>query len=488
MVALTSAALFALALNPLGPPAGSAQQISLLILVPACATLLVMSLLHADLQQLYSLLAAREAQAQTDARRDALTGLGNRKLLVEELEARLKAGASDQAALLLVDLNHFKRVNDTLGHGAGDQLIIAVASRIKSILPEAITARLGGDEFAAIVEVADKRELEPICESLKTRLSSPFQIGGTEVLVGGSVGVALFEHGLNASDLLRRADVAMYRAKSTGSGCQIFDAPMVAEIERRTGLANALHDYLNSGEGLYAVFQPIVTPDGDVRALEALLRWPHESTEDISPVEIIAIAEETHLLDNVDLVMARHASHAANLLPGVSICLNIRAVQLLKPQYGDKLARVVAEYDVAPARIQLEIQERELVERGAQIASAIASLHAAGFQIAVDDFGSSTSSLAHLKALGITTLKLDPSILNNAREAGSIAVMRANVSLAKALGMTVVCKGINSSLEEAAAIQAGCDLLQGFRYGRPAGIEVFLDQSRTQTKIAQTAG
>lgn len=487
MIALTSFSAFFLTASPLLSRAGSVPQVWLMILASSCATLLVMSLLHNDLQKLYGLLAEREEQARKDARLDPLTGLGNRKFLIEELEDRLEGDpVITPMALLFVDLDHFKRVNDTMGHRAGDQLIMAVAARIRETLSGAATARLGGDEFAAIVELAEGQELSPICETLTRRLSAPFRVGENEAFIGGSVGAAFLEQGLDAGDVMRRADVAMYRAKTTSSGYQVFDDPMIADVERRAELANALRKCLRGDEGLSAMYQAIVSPDGEMQALEALLRWQHETLGPVAPLEIISIAEETHLLNEVGLFMAQQAYRAAVSLPGIGICLNMRAVQLLDARYGESLIRIAVENDIPAGQLCLEIREHDFVERGNEIAPVLARLRDAGFRVAVDDFGSSTSSLAHLKALGVTTLKLDPSVLKNAQEVGSIAIMRAKVSLAKALGMTVVCEGVHSPLDEAAAVQAGCDLLQGFRYSQPAVLSNFLAQ-REKVVLAQRA-
>lgn len=487
MIALTSFSAFFLTASPLLARAGTIPQVWLMILASSCATLLVMSLLHNDLQKLYGLLAEREEQARKDARLDPLTGLGNRKFLIEELDDRLEDNkVSNPTALLFIDLDHFKRVNDTMGHRAGDQLIMAVAARIRDALPCAATARLGGDEFAAIVELSTEQELAALCGILTKRLSAPFQVGDKEAFIGGSVGAAYLEPGLDAGDVMRRADVAMYRAKTTSSGYQVFDDRMIADVERRAELANALRKCLRGDAGLSAMFQAIVSPDGEMQALEALLRWQHETLGAVAPLEIISIAEETHLLNEVGLFMAIQASRAAAALPGIGICLNMRAVQLLDVRYAERLIRIAVDNNIPAGQLCLEIKEPDFVERGNEIAPVLARLREAGMRIAVDDFGSSTSSLAHLKHLGVTTLKLDPSVMKNAQEVGSIAVMRAKVSLAKALGMTVVCEGVHSPADEEAAVQAGCDLLQGFRYSQPAVLSNFMAQ-RDEEPLTQRA-
>jgi len=481
MIALTSIALVYLTRHPLVLSATAPLHVWPMIAASSCATLIVMSLLHAELKNLYGLLFDREEQARKDARRDSLTDLGNRKLLIEELDARLSPYAANKlSALLLVDLNNFKRVNDTMGHSAGDQLLVAVAARIRATLPATVIARLGGDEFTVITEMADPKELPKICETLADSLKCPFQIGDDDLFIGGSIGAAFFEQGLDASKLIRRADVAMYRAKSSSSGYQIFDAPMIAEVERRAELANALHKCVKGSQGFGTVFQAIVSPDKDMRGLEALLRWRHEVFGAISPLEIISVAEETHLLNEIGLIMAGQACHAATALPQTPISVNVKAIQLLTPKFADKLVQIATRNGIPAGQLQLEIPERDFVERGEEIAPVLSMLCDAGIHIAVDDFGSSISSLARLKKFGVTIVKLDPGILQNAHEAGSIAIMRAKISLAKAFSMTVVCKGVDNYLDEQAAIQAGCDLLQGFRYSQPSPLGAFLSQYSTR--------
>lgn len=450
-------------------------QIWSMTLTSTCATLLVMSVLQVNLNQLWKALAEKEAQARGDARTDALTGLGNRKFLLEKLAERSNHDSSvEQFALLFIDLNNFKRVNDTLGHAAGDELIIKVALRLGSVESDAAIARLGGDEFAIILDVPDNRQLEIRCKDIVTALAATYTIGVTEVYVGVSVGAVIFKTGLSASDLMRCADVAMYKAKSGQTGYRIFDQELIESVERRGLLEVRLREALRSGHGLSAVFQPQVTPDGGMIALEALLRWNDEQFGSIPADEVVSIAEESGLIADVGLFMANVACEAARQHPHRQICLNVAPLQMLDEQFAVQLKNLVDGAGLNPAQFQIDIAEVVLVERSTEIRPAMLSLIAAGFSLAADDVGTSTSSLSHLANLGVTTIKLDRSLLQGAVQQGNISVMRAIVSLAKTLHLSVVCEGVSNAVEEETAIQAGCDYLQGFRYGKPARLCDFL--------------
>ena len=438
-----------------------------MILASSSATLLVMSLLHSDLQRLYKSLAEREARAQQEARVDLLTGLANRKALVEQLEAIRTDHADRKVALLLLDLNHFKRINDTRGHDGGDELLVSIARRLESAVPGAFIARLGGDEFAVIIS-ADRIELaEEICQRLVAIWTRPFDLSQGKCFVSGSLGAAFFDRELTVSELLRRADAAMYRAKSHPACYKLFDHEMIAGMERRARLAVDLRHSFPHFSDCSAVFQPIVRADGLLVGLEALLRWKHPSLGQIPPLEIISLAEEVQLVNELSLVVAMEACHAAKAFPDAVIAFNASVVQLLDTRFEDQLQQLVRENGVAPARLQIEVKESDFAARGQDMAGALARLVETGFKIVADDYGSSTSSLVQLQKYGVSILKLDPRVLRNARETAHIGVMRAKVELARALGMSVVCEGVAVEADRAAAVQSGCDMMQGYLFGGP---------------------
>ena len=466
MIALTGCALY---LVDLGAWA-SGQRFWPMILASSCATLLVMSLLHSDLRRLYDLLAKREAQARQEARTDQLTGLANRKALGERMEALRLSSRGGEALLCLLDLDHFKRVNDTRGHECGDELLVQVAERLVDSLPDAFIARLGGDEFAVMATVGERRAAEDTCRAIVELLARPFALSQGECFTRGSVGAAFLQPGLSPSELLSRADTAMYKAKSDPLSYRIFDEEMIEGVARRARLAIDLRRAAPAFPDCSTVYQPILAVDGALVGLEALLRWKHRELGPIAPAETIAVAEEVHLINELGTLIARQACDAARAFPGPIIAFNVSVVQLLDSRFAEALCSLVTQQGIDSGRFQLEVREADFASRGDDIAGALRRLRSVGFGIAVDDFGSSTSSLVQLRRYGASVLKLDPQVLKNAREVDSIAVMRAKVELAKALGMSVVCEGIGTEADRSAAVQAGCDMLQGYFLGKPQEI------------------
>lgn len=479
MIALSSIALMLMLNSPYLVALPRYQQIWPLILMTSTATLLVMSLLHSQLGDLYAKLTESEAQALADARRDALTQLGNRKFLVEELERCLMSESRNApAALLFLDLDHFKRVNDTFGHAAGDQLIVQVADRLRECASDAVIARLGGDEFALILDAPSTEHLASRCIEISRFLSRRNLLGEGEVQIGVSIGAALLDHSLDPSNMMRRADIAMYEAKTAKVDYRIVDQEMLQRIKRRTLIEHRLRLALKSGSGLSALFQSQVTRTGEVVALEALLRWKDDQLGDVSPLDIVTFAEEACLIDQLGSFMAHQACSASRALPDLTICLNVASSELLDSRFADRLAMLMQEQGIEPERMQLEISERIFVERGDAIVPTLQHLAEAGFSLAVDNYGTSTSSLSYLQRLKINTVKLDRTLLDSTRQFGSIAVIQAKVALAKSLGLTVVCGGISDADDRSLALQAGCDLLQGFYYSMPKPLEDFADQAR----------
>lgn len=473
MIALTACALYLIDRGTIALATGG-SKIWPMVLTSSCATLLVMALLQDELRRIYEELADREEQARRDAHTDPLTGLGNRKFLFDELERLLPGSGTQTSALFLIDLDNFKRVNDTRGHLVGDGLIRAVATRLRAVHPDAVLIRLGGDEFALIVQPWDERGLDEACQKLVEAFDEPFLADGEECIASGSLGAALLRPDITPSELLRRADIAMYCAKRERCGFRLFDERMSEAAARKASLANDLRDVIRSGHGLTTNFQGIYSPTGSLLALEALLRWKHPTHGHIPPPEIIAVAEEIRLINDLALVVATQACRAAQACKGVPVAMNVSPVQLLDCRFREELEKIVDQSAISAEQIQLEIREADFVDRGGDMKEALEALAGAGFKIAVDDFGSSTSSLAHLRTLGVTILKLDPMVLRSSREVGSIAVMRAKVQLAQALGMKVVCEGIADEADRTAALLSGCDMLQGFLFEKPQQFEAFL--------------
>ena len=479
MIALTGCALYVVD-NGAWSSHGSFWP---MILASSSATLLVMSLLHTDLQRLYKLLGQREAQAQQEARTDLLTGLANRKSLGEQIETKRTTFGEKATILCLLDLNHFKRVNDTRGHEGGDELLISVARRLQEALPHAFIARLGGDEFAILAEIGNADEADEVCRQIVDVFGNPFGLAQGQCYTRGSVGAAFFEAELTVSELLRRADAAMYRAKSDPKSYLVFDEEMIAGLQRRARLSIDLRNSAPSFPSCSVVYQPIFEKGGGLASLEALLRWEHRELGQIPPAETVAVAEEIHLINELGLLVAKDACRAAQMFPEPVIAFNASVVQLLDERFAVALRELVHQQGIGCERFQIEVKESDLATRGSDIAGTLRKLRDAGFRIAVDDYGSSTSSMVQLQRYGVSVLKLDPRVLRNAREVASIAVMRAKVELGKALGMTVVCEGVGVEADRAAALQAGCDMMQGFLLGKPQVLETL----RKEASMRQAA-
>jgi diguanylate cyclase (GGDEF)-like protein len=446
----------------------------LMILASSSATLLVMSLLHSDLQRLYELLAQREEEAQQEARTDLLTGLPNRKHLGEVVEAKRSSCGQQSAILCLLDLNHFKRVNDTRGHEGGDELLVLTAKRLGEALPAAFIARLGGDEFAVLAEADCVEAAERLCRTITEVFEEPFALTNGGCFTRGSVGAAFLEPDLTTSELLRRADAAMYKAKSGTPAYRVFDEEMIEDVTRRARLAVDLRNAAPDFRDCSAAYQPILKRDGALAGFEALLRWNHPVLCQVPPGETVSVAEEVQLINELGLLIVEDACRAARAFPHATIAFNVSVVQLLDGRFDEALCNLVSRQRMPFDRFQLEIREGDFAARGQDMSGALRRLATAGFIIAVDDYGSSTTSLVQLQRYGASVLKLDPRVLRNAREVDSIAIMKAKVELAKALGMFVTCEGVSVEADRTAAIQAGCDMLQGYLLGKPEALDVLL--------------
>lgn len=443
------------------------------------ATILVMGILESNLNELYDKLAHSEARAQQDARHDTLTKLGNRKFLFEEIERRISTSSTmGISALLIIDLDQFKRVNDTLGHAAGDDLIIQVGQRLGAVANDATISRLGGDEFALILDTSSIGLLNKRCDAIHAAIAGAYKLGSNDVVIGASVGWALFEPGLDASEMMRRADIAMYRAKTAGIGHKQFDQLMISEIEERTLIENRLRLALDAGTALSARFQPQVDRNGHVVALETLLRWHDELLGDVSPVEAIRVAEESKLINDLGFFIVEQACVAAVALPHLKLSLNVSMIQVQDDRFHGNLRLLMQRYDIEPGRINLEIPEAAIVRMGEGIFETMRALAADGFNLVVDNYGSSSSNLTYLTRAAVGAIKLDRSMLKKTHEDGSVAVMRARVALAKSLGLGVICCGVTNARDQAVAESAGCDFYQGFYHSMPLPLE------RVVTRVA----
>jgi diguanylate cyclase (GGDEF)-like protein len=465
-------------------------------LTSAVAVILVMSFLYKSIVDLVEELETREANAQHQALHDQLTGLANRALLEDRLSQALTRyrRSGEQVALLMLDLDRFKQVNDTLGHNAGDKLVQEVGDRLRSLVRETDTvARIGGDEFA-IVQVSPKGEADVrrLCERIISVIRKPFLIGDREARVGVSIGAVFASKEVaEASELLRKADITMYRAKAAGRDCfRLFTEAMDADVQRRDQLENSLRTELADGRGAQLHFQPIFGSRGQVSGLEGLVRWTHPTIGSVSPAELIPIAEECGVIDELGELAFRDACHMARQFPNLAIAVNLSPIQFRAPRFAQRLRSIADEEGVAPSQLELEITEGLFIEHGTLCGATIQELRRDGFRIVLDDFGTGYSSLSCLRRFPVDKIKLDRSFIDTAARDQSIAIIRAAVTLGHAMDLEVVAEGISSQEEEQIALEAGCDALQGHLYApaMPADkIAAYLASLEGQNVISNAA-
>lgn len=435
-----------------------------------------------------------EARLAAQALHDPLTGIGNRGLLVERLEhalARLDRHPG-LLALLFVDLDRFKLVNDTLGHEAGDDLLVQTAARLRSTLrPEDLVVRLGGDEFVVLCEeFTDPAEVEGLAQRVVQVLNMPLCLDGREVFVSASVGVAVCDSGdRSAADLLRDADAAMYHSKQLGRGrYTVFDDAVRTRTSDRLQLGSELHHALRRHE-LRACYQPIASlVTGAVVAVEALLRWDHPDRGRLTPGAFLDVADDTGLIVDFDAWMVGTACGDAvemgrELGGPVGVWVNLSGRSLADPALADVIAAALARSALDPQLLTLEITEGALMQNAAETVGILATLRELGVQLAIDDFGTGFSSLAYLQRFPVQALKVDRSFVGRVdlpgqEASGSTAIIRSVVSLAASLGLRTVAEGIETAEQLATATSLGCDLGQGFFLGRPAVKDLVCEAAR----------
>jgi len=478
MVALTGLATVMLMVVVQTNPIGSLSNFFVMTACSSISTIFVFSNLHFELK-------SWERKAFTEARTDPLSGLPNRKAVIEALNRMISNFGRDGAAsyFAIFDLNNFKNVNDTLGHEMGDELLAQVAERLRTLFPPHHIFRLGGDEFALLFEQCKLSEAEDKCRRLHNNIAGSYMLGETFAGIGCSLGLAQVEDGLTASDLMRRADHAMYKAKKSRTFIETFDQNMLQELERKSELTSRLRSSLVDGVGISLKYQPIFSREKDIVALEVYFRWYDNELGEVPPREAVQIARLTQQIDSLSLFVAGEAIKLMKQVHGIKMCINVEAMQILDTRFAEALEKLIIANGMRSSSFQLEIDESEIVAYSTKVMSVLRGLADSGFTIAVDNYGSSTSSLTELHSMGVTAIKLDNSLLHNARDTKSISILRAKVHLASTLGIKVTCKGICDQEDESIALQSGCDFLQGFRYGRPDCAGSFLDQSEKLAMI-----
>jgi diguanylate cyclase (GGDEF)-like protein/PAS domain S-box-containing protein len=426
---------------------------------------------------------AAERSVRHQALHDPLTQLPNRALLLDRLRLALARHRREQrwVAVLYLDLDDFKGVNDSLGHTAGDTLLRALAPRISEALrPSDTLARLGGDEFAILCEGLDEAtESGAIAERLLRVVNQPIDVAGVELRPTASIGIALAGPGtaVDGEDLVRDGGVAMYRAKRAGRGrYELFDDHMRAETVERVALTHDLRRALEDG-GLRLVYQPMVR-FGQRRAtgFEALVRWSHPERGDIPPGRFIPLAEQHGLIEPLGRWVLREAldqlrrwRDAGLPMGDMAMSVNVSRVQLSRPGLADEIFEALAERAIAPGQLVVEVTESAVMEDPDVANATLDALAAAGVRIALDDFGVGQSSLACLRDLPLSSLKLDRGFITSlASSRQAAAIVRAVCDMARTLGFSVVAEGVETEAQSQVVEALGCELGQGFLYAKPA--------------------
>ena len=430
-------------------------------------------------------------QIAHQATHDVLTGLANRLLFLDRLELALARAErhGSVGALLFLDLDRFKDVNDTLGHGAGDRLLRSVAERLQTVMrasdslarfgdEEFTLARFGGDEFVVLCEeLASENAAVRVAERVQEALRAPFELEGKEHLVTASIGIVLVGRGeRDAEGLLRDADIAMYRAKERGPGnWEIFDELLRERALQRVATEQALRRALDTGQ-LRLHYQPVVSlGDGAIRSVEALVRWQHPERGLLAPGEFIPIAEESALIVQIGAWTLREACEQAcrwrarfgDEAP-LPISVNVSARQLAQPELPEIVRQTLADTGLSASDLAIELTETGLIEDSSVPAASLRALKALGVKILLDDFGTGYSSLSHLQRFPIDALKIDRSfVMHLDTGEDNRAIVRAIAAMASALGLEVVAEGVETAEQAAEAQSLGCGWAQGYYFARP---------------------
>jgi diguanylate cyclase (GGDEF)-like protein len=453
----------------------SVLALSPLIVTVANAAWELLPLLLIPLVLVYKM-AQMSVEKEHQAGHDPLTGLPNRIHLQASLTAELAQSKRDGRpfGLLLIDLDHFKEVNDTLGHHVGDQLLIHFADRLaNSVRPTDHVARLGGDEFAVIVPNADESEALGVAERIRASLENPVSLEGMRLEIEASIGLAMHpEHALDAEDLLRLADVAMYVAKESRAGVVTYSSHRDHNTTDRLTLLAELRQALDGG-ALSLQYQPKVSlRDRSLLGVEALIRWQHPERGFVPPEEFLPLAERSGLMQLVTqrIVMRALSQIADWRLLGLSVpvTVNVALSDLLDGRLADLVLTGLQRYELPPEMLQLEIDERVVAQHSDELSEVLQDLHALGLTLSLDDFGAGYSSLLWLEALPVAEIKIDRAFVGRLEEGqSSAAIVRAIADLAHAMGMRAVAEGVQTEAEWRALRELGCDGAQGWHVAGP---------------------
>jgi diguanylate cyclase (GGDEF)-like protein len=454
----------------------------LLLPIAAVARSARTSVKNADLAKS---LGVEAAQREHEALHDSLTGLANRRLLSEELTTAIRARTYDghAGAILVLDLDRFKQINDTLGHSNGDRVLGEVATRLSQVTREGGSiARLGGDEFAVLIpEIKNSDDVRTTAEQILKVLQLPMPLHGLTLDVTGSLGIALFpEHGATPDDLMQKADVAMYAAKEMRTGFKVYSPTQHQFKREQLDLLSQVRGAIERRE-FTLFFQPKARlSDGTIEGVETLLRWRHPLRGLLMPGEFIPLIENTGLIRPLTLFVLEDALkqlHEWNLAGlDLSMAVNVSAHSLLDPSFAQQVADIAASVDVPLTKLELELTERSVMIDPMKSLETMNELSEMGVRFSIDDYGTGYSSLAYLQKLPVTALKVDKSFVLNMRtsEANSM-IVQSTIELGRNLGLLVVAEGVEDDDVWQELERMNCDFAQGFHLSRPVEATVLTE-------------
>ena len=429
--------------------------------------------LAASFNRMAAGIAERERRITHLAFNDTLTGLPNRALFHEHFDHLLKQAErrGGEVALLCLDLDDFKSINDTLGHAVGDELLRRVANRLTEQLGEAFVARLGGDEFVVVLPLGKAHGVDMLARRTLEAIAIPMHIGEHDLVPSSSIGIAISpSDGNDAETLLRNADLALYRSKASGRGsfC-FFEQSMNQHAQERRAIESDLHHALRNGE-LELYFQPLFDlTKNRISAFEALLRWHHPTRGMVAPVEFIPIAEETGLIVPIGAWVLQEACRQATTWPEhIRVAVNVSSVQFRRPGLGTHIVQALQGSGLPADRLEVEITESLFLDSAEETLKLLHSLRALGIRIALDDFGTGYSSLSYLQSFPFDKIKIDQSFIANLlTRPGASAIVKAITDLASALGMETTAEGVEETGQLSELRAHGCSSVQGYLFSRP---------------------
>jgi diguanylate cyclase (GGDEF)-like protein len=419
------------------------------------------------------------------AEHDFLTDLPNRLLLNDRISQALNLASrrKTKLALLFLDIDHFKKINDTLGHGIGDKLLVELSKRLQICLRSTDTiSRQGGDEFVILLpEITDNQDAAEIAEKLISFTSSSFDIDLNEINISISIGIAVYpDDGETAEILMKNADTAMYHAKSEGrNNFQYFTLDMTQRVSEQLNLENNLQKAIKNNE-LVLHYQPKVSmATGKMIGFEALLRWQHPEWGIISPDRFIPIAEESGLIRPIGNWVLREACRQNRVwqdlgLPAIPVAVNLSVVELRQPSFVQEVTRVLMQSGMAPEHLELEVTESIAIQEYTDVISLLQNLKEMGVRLSIDDFGTGYSSLSYLKRLPIDTIKIDKSFIRDIGiDLNDAAIVDAIISMSHSLGLSVIAEGVETKEQLDFLKTHHCDEIQGYYFGRPVPADTF---------------